>query len=152
LKTQLFGIPMKRSIAILLLTVTASCSYRAFKQSPIMAGASATEFAQVAFVEKNIDKAFSMLDPEAQAYITKENFSQGLTNINTPTTPQSIIATDFEPIPGQEGMNIYITGESDTETFYYRIPMKGTEAKGYRPAGVFRNPGPYPKSPSRHPL
>lgn len=143
----------KQLLAIFLLMVTAAaCSFRAFKQSPIMAAASATEFAQVAFVEKNIDKAFSMLDPEAQAYIGRENFSQGLTKINTPTTPKSINATDYEPIQGQEGMNIYITGESDTETFYYRIPMKGTEQKGYKPAGVFRNPGPYPKSPMRRPL
>ncbi len=117
-----------------------------------MAAASATEFAQVAFVEKNIDKAFSMLDPEAQAYIGKEKFSEGLTRMNTPTAPESIIATDFEPIQGQEGMNIYITGESPNETFYYRIPMRGTQDKGYKPAGLFRNPGPYPKSPMRRPL
>jgi len=139
-------------LAIVLLTVTTACSFRAFKQSPIMAAASATEFAQVAFVEKNVDKAFSMLDPEAQAYITKENFSQGLTKMNSPTAPTSIIATDFEPIQGQEGMNIYVRGENDTETFYYRIPMKGTQDKGYKPAGLFRNPGPYPKSPMRRPL
>ena len=142
---------MKRLIAILLLTATA-CSYRAFQQNPIMAATSATEFAQIAFVEKNIDKAFTMLDPEAQAYITKEKFSQTLTTMNTPTSPKSIVATDFEPIQGQEGMNIYITGESDTETFYYRIPMKGTAGKGYKSVGAFRNPGPYPKSPLRRPL
>jgi hypothetical protein len=144
-------IPTKELLAIFLLTA-AACSFRAFKQNPIMAAASATEFAQVAFVEKNIDKAFSMLDPEAQAYITKENFTQGLMKINTPTAPESIMATDYEPIQGQEGMNIYVTGEGPKETFYYRIPMKGTEQKGYKPAGIFRNPGPYPKSPMRRPL
>ena len=93
-----------------------------------------------------------MLDPEAQAYVGKEKFSQALTQMNTPTAPKSITATDFEPIQGQEGMNIYITGQSDNETFYYRIPMKGTEDKGYKAVGVYRSHGPYPKSPMRHPL
>ena len=113
---------------------------------------SATEFAQAAFVDKDIDKAFSLLHPEAQAYITKEKFSQTLTVMNTPTSPKSIVATDYEPVQGGEGMNIYITGESDTETFYYRIPMKGTQLTGYKPAGFFRNQGPYPKSSLRKPL
>ena len=143
---------MKGLVASLLLTLTAACSFRAFKQNPIMAAASATQFAQAAFVEKNIDKAFSMLDPEAQANITKEKFSEGLTRMNTPTAPESIVATDFEPIQGHEGMNIYVTGESDNETFYYRISMKGTQDKGYKPVGLYRNNGPYPKSPMRRPL
>ena len=143
---------MKRLLAIFFLTMIAACSFRSFKQNPKMAAASATEFAQVAFVEKNIDKAFSMLDPEAQAYVTKEKFSEGLTRMNTPTAPRSITATDFEPVQGQEGMNIYITGEGDKETFYYRIPMKGTEDKGYKAVGLYRNNGPYPNSPMKHPL
>jgi len=58
---------MRKLFTIVLLIVTAACSYRSFKQHPIMAAKSATEFAQVAFVEKDIDKAFSLLDPEAQA-------------------------------------------------------------------------------------
>jgi hypothetical protein len=143
---------MRKLLTIFLLIVTAACSYRSFKQNPQMAAKSATEFAQVAFVEKNIDKAFSMFDPEAQAYVTKEKFSEGLTRMNTPASPKSINATDFEPIQGQEGMNIYITGESDTQKFYYRIPMKGTEDKGYKPVGLYRSDGPYPKSPMRQPL
>ncbi len=117
-----------------------------------MAAASATQFAQVAFVEKNADKAFSLLHPDFQSYITKEKFSEALTTMNTPTSPLSIVTTDYEPIIGEEGMNIYITGENDRETFYYRIPMKGTQQKGYKPAGFFRNSGPYPKSSSRKPL
>jgi hypothetical protein len=148
LKAKNFCIPL---FAVFLLTASA-CWFNASTQSPIMAAASATEFAQVAFVEKNVDKAFSLLHPDAQAYITKEKFSETLTTMNTPTSPKSIVATDYEPVVGEEGMNIYITGESDRETFYYRIPMKGTQRKGYKPAGLFRNTGPYPKTPSRQPL
>ncbi|HET6979018.1 MAG TPA: hypothetical protein VFI24_21980 [Pyrinomonadaceae bacterium] len=140
---------MKKLLTLLLLTVTAACFYRGNRQSPIMAATRATEFAQAAFVEQNKDKAFNLLHPEFQAYTTREKFAQILTAMNTPIAPSSINATDFEPIPGQEAMSIYITGESDRETFYYRIPMKGNVRDGYKPVGIFRNQGPYPKTPSR---
>jgi len=143
---------MKKLLAIFLAVTTTACFYRVSSHSPIMAATSATEFAQVAFVERNADKAFSMLHPDFQAYQTKEKFAQLLTTMNSPTGPLSINATDFEPIVGEDGMNIYITGENDTQTFYYRIVMKGNQNKGYKPIGLFRNPKPYPQSSTRHRL
>jgi len=143
---------MKELLAIFLVVTTTACFYRYASHSPIMAATSATEFAQVAFVERNTDKAFSMLHPDFQAYATKQKFAQVLTAMNSPTAPLSINATYYEPIQGEEGMNIYLTGENDTQTFYYRIPMRGTQDKGYKPVGLFRNPQPFPKSSSRHPL
>ena len=141
-----------QAILVLFLISVTACTYHTSKQKPMMAAASAAEFAQVAFVEQNIDRAFSMLDPEFQAYATKEKFVEVITNMNKPTAPRVVTATEFEPIPGQEGINIYLTGARDTEKFYYRIPMKGSEEKGYKAAGVFRNLGPYPSSGSRQPL
>ncbi len=117
-----------------------------------MAAMSASEFAQVALVKGNADKAFNMLHPDFQANSTREMFARQLTEINSPTAPLSIRATDYEPAQGGEGMYIYFTGESDRQTFYYRILMKGNKQKGYKPMGLFRNPNPYPKSSSRHPL
>lgn len=143
---------MKKLLALLLLTVTAGCFYRATRQSPIMAATSASEFAQAAFVEHDVDKAFNMLHPDFHAITTKEEFTRVLTAMNKPTSPGAIVATDYEPIPGEEGMNIYIRGESDRETFYYRIPMKGSVRQGYKPVGIFRNPGPYPTTSLRRPL
>ena len=144
------ALKMRKLLAILLLTATA-CFYRVSNHSPVMAGTSATEFAQVALVERNYDKAFSMLHPDFQAYTTKEKFSQVLTVINTPTAPKLINATDYEPMQGEE-MNIYLRGETDTETFYYRIPMKGSQDKGYKPVGIFRNQEPYRKSDLMRPF
>lgn len=143
---------IKTFLAVIILMTAASCTSHASKQSPQLAAASAAEFAKVAFVERDIDKAFSMLDPEFQAYATKEKFSEVVTTMNTPTAPTVVTATEFESIPGQEGMNIYLIGENDAEKFYYRIPMKGSEGKGYKAAGVFRSQGPYAPSELRQPL
>ena len=145
------NLPPKKLLTILLLTATA-CTLRSSRQDPIKAAISATEFAQAAVVERNVDKAFNLLHPDFQAYATKEKFAQVLTTMNSPTYPRAIIATDYEPILGQEVMNIYIRGESDTETFYYRIPMKGSVNQGYKPVGIFRSDTPYPKSDLRRPL
>lgn len=114
-------------LASFLLTATTACYYQSFKHSPSLAAASATEFAQVAFVEQNVDKAFSLLHPDFQAYGTKEKLSQVLTTMNTPTAPRTITTTDYEPVIGQEVMIIYLTGENGAEKFYYRILMKGTQ-------------------------
>ena len=141
---------MKKFLVVFLIFMTA-CIHTS-THSPIKAAAGATAFAQAALVEKNVDKAFGLLDPDLQARTSKAEFSEIITKMNTPAAPLSIIATDYEPILGQEGMNIYVTGENDNETFYYRIPMKGTQLKGYKAAGIFRNQGPYPKSPGRQPL
>ena len=142
---------MKELLAIFLVVTATACIYRVGRHSPIMAATSATEFAQAALVERNTDKAFILLHPDFQAYTTKQKFAQFLTAMSSPG-PLSINATHFEPLPGEEGMNIYLTGENDTQTFYYRIPMRGNQDKGYKPVGLFRNQGPYPNSSTRHPL
>jgi hypothetical protein len=142
---------MKTFLAVVIL-LAASCTLHVSKQNPALAAASAAEFAKLAFVERNIDKAFSMLDPEFQAYVTKEKFTEIITTMNTPMAPTVVAATESEPVPGQEGVNIYLIGESGADKFYYRISMKGSEGKGYKAAGVFRSTGPYTPSESRQPL
>lgn len=143
---------MKVFLTVLLLAAFPACTFHASKQNPEAAAASAAEFAKAAFVERNIDKAYGLLDPEFQSYAPREKFAEVITAMNTPTSPAVVTATEFEPIPGQEGMNIYLTGENGAEKFYYRIPMKGSEGRGYKAAGVFRGQGPYAPSESRQPL
>ena len=143
---------MKTFLTVLLLAALPACTFHASKQNPEVAAASAVEFAKAAFMERNIDKAYGLLDPEFQAYAPKEKFVEVITAMNTPASPTVVTATEFEPIPGQEGMNIYLTGENGAEKFYYRIPMKGSEEEGYKAAGVFRGQGPYTPSELRQPL
>lgn len=138
--------------AALALVALAACTFNISRQNPDKAAASAVEFAKAAFVEKDIDKAFSLLEPEFQEYATKEKFTEVITIMNTPSSPTVVTATEFENIPGQDGVNIFLIGERGSEKYYYRIPMKGTDEKGYKPAGVFRIQGQFPASESRQPL
>ncbi len=37
--------------------------------------------------------------------------------------PSEGVATEFEPLPGQQAMGIYLKGARDDETFFYRFLM-----------------------------
>ena len=132
---------MKTFLTFIMLAAIPACSSHASKQNPELAAARAVEFARAAFVDRDIDKAYGLLDPEFQAYAPKEKFVEVITTMNSPISPTVITATEFEPILGQEGMNIYLTGEDGGEKFYYRIPMKGSEGNVIRPRECFVGKG-----------
>lgn len=97
-----------------------------------------------------MDKAYGLLDAEVQSNAPKEKFTEVVMSIVAEISPTVVTATEFEPIPGQEMMNIYLTGEKGAEKLYYRIPMRGNAEKGYRPVGILR--GQYAPSEFRQPL
>jgi len=41
----------------------------------------------------------------------------------------TVRATEYEPIPRQEAVNIFLTGTNKNEKFYYRLTMEGTTEK-----------------------
>ena len=143
---------MKAFLAVIVLTISSACTFYASKQDPDKAAIAAVEFARVAFVEHNVDKAYSLLDPEFQAYAPKEKLAEALATVTSPTPPTIVTATESEPVPGQEGMFIYLIGESGSDKYYYRLAMKGSEGKGYKVAGIFRNQGSYPPAELKRPL
>jgi hypothetical protein len=63
-----------------------------------------------------------------------------------------LMATDFEPMPGQTAMSIYLTGKNDNEDFYYRLVMQGTTQTGYTVSGFYRGSTAYPASKLRQTL
>jgi hypothetical protein len=139
-----------KAIVLSVLAATAGCSGHASKQDPDKAAASAIAFARAALVERDMDKAYSLLDPEVQSNAPKEKFVEVAMSIVADISPTLVTATEFEPIPGQEMMNIYLTGEKGAEKIFYRIPMRGNAEKGYKAVGILR--GQYAPSQSRQPL
>lgn len=67
------------------------------------------------------------------------------------TFPSRVSATEYEPMPGQKSMLIYLQGSGSGEEFYYRLVMAGDASSGYRVSGLYRGSQPYPPS-KRHPL
>ncbi len=119
---------------------------------PDMAATAAEEFARVAFVEQDSRRAYDLTADELKKAWTLDVFVKNMTELHHSRYPSQVAATDYEPIPGQPAMNVFLRGQNGDEEFYYRFTMLGTEERGYRVMGFFRGSGPYPPSPSRKSL
>lgn len=137
-------------IILLVLATIPNCTLHASKQDPEKAADIAIAFAKAALIDRDVNKAYDLLDPEAQSNVPKDRFAEILKDMTSESMVSVVTATEFEPMPGQDGINIYLTGDNGREKFYYRIPMKGNGDTGYKPFGLLR--GQYAPSDSRQPL
>lgn len=117
-----------------------------------MAGEQAQHFAEVAFVEREVSKAYGLLSESGKSYGSAKQFRELINNKHPSAFPSFVTATDYEPVPGQTKVNIYIYGENGSEKFYYRMITEGSQESGYRVSGFDRKNTPYPQSDLRKPL
>jgi len=118
-----------------------------------MASAQAERFADAAFIEHDLDVAYSLLTPEMKKQLSPQQFKDLLAKMHPSTQyPDAVNATDYEPVPGQRGMNIFLFGQTGVERFYYRLYMEGTKESNYAVGGLWRNDGPYPPTTMRQRL
>lgn len=116
------------------------------------AAIAAIEFATVLLGQRDVARAYALWSDDARAQIPFDAFSSMIAGMHPSGMPGRVDAIEFEPVPGQEAMQIFLRGEAGGEMFYYRFAMQGTVEKGYQVAGVFRGSGPYPPSTLRQPL
>jgi hypothetical protein len=115
------------------------------------AAAAATRFAQTAFVQKDYAAAYGLLSREFLGKVAQPQLADIVAKMHPKGYPTEIHATEFEPLPGQRGMVIYLLGKSSGEEFYYRFVLEGDSSAGYRVSGLFRGGGAYPAG-NRRPL
>jgi hypothetical protein len=124
-----------------------SCTMTPISHDEEMAAKSAVEFAKVALIEHDSQNGYSLLSESAKKAISFEKYSQALAQVHPSSYPKSLTADEFEPMPGQKSIYIYVHGENGSEKFYYRFTMEGTARTGYKVLGIYRGDGPY--SPSK---
>ncbi len=98
----------------------------------------ASMFSNLAFINQDYEKAYSILSEQSKASGTLEQFKQTILSMHPSGFPQKVTATEFEPIPGQKAMNIFLIGENEKEKFYYRLVMIGTKQSGYKTGSFVR--------------
>ncbi len=145
------GASMTRAIAGTI-AVAALAGCNVLSHDPEAAARRAAEFAVVAFVQNDANGSFALLADDMKKATSPEAYRRALSQMHPALHPLSVTATEFEPIPGQKGMSIFLRGENASESFFYRLAMQGTSDTGYRVAGLFRGSGPYPPSPMRKKL
>ena len=109
----------------------ASCA-GSVKHDETLAARRAIEFAQFAFVDKNFDKAYELLSDGGKRHLSLEKFKETITRMHPRSFPTKVTATEFQPMPGEKAIWIYLAGQNSEAQFQYRLTMEMTENGDYK--------------------
>jgi hypothetical protein len=135
-----------RRLAALALFIGLAGCVKSISHDEVAAGKSAVEFARVAFVKRDTENSYALLSDSTKRYVPLEKFKEVLSRLHPKAFPKSVSATEYEPMPGEKAMYVFLEGENAGERFHYRLTMEGTAATGYRVLRLDRASSPYPSS------
>jgi hypothetical protein len=140
--------PKVITASFLVLSTLVACSPvpTLLNHSPSMAREQAQRFAELAFVERDFGKAYELLSESGKSRGSTEQFREFIVKKHPSVFPLFVNTTDYEPIPGQNKMSIYVYGENGSDRFYYQLIMVGVQETGYKVAGFDRADAPSPQS------
>lgn len=113
------------------------------------AGKRAEEFAQVVFVKQDIETGYALLAEGTRRYVSPDQFKAVVSKMHPRGFPKTVTALEYEPMPGEKAIYVFLTGDHSGEHFYYRLTMEGTAATGYRVLRLDRASQPYSPSDER---
>jgi hypothetical protein len=119
---------------------------------PAMAGKKAEEFAQIVFVKQDIENGYPLLSDATRRYVSREQFKAVLAKLHPRAYPKNVTASEYEPMPGEKAIYVFLMGENSGERFYYRLTLEGTATTPYRILRLDRSTEPYPSSSDKKKL
>ena len=112
-----------------------------------LAGKRAVEFARLAFVRQDDEKAYALLSDSAKRYVPLQKFKETLSRVRPHVRPSTVTATEYEPMPGEKAIYISIVvGENPDEQSEYTATMEGSSSTDYRVAKIIRGASYLPSS------
>src|SRR6185503_16576229 len=106
----------------------------------VAATKTALEFGRDAFVIQDTENAYASLSDSAKRYVTRETFKESLLKMHPQGFPTGVTVAEYQPIPGEKRMYVYLTGKNAHGRLHYDLTMEGDAATGYRVA-VFERGG-----------
>jgi hypothetical protein len=106
----------------------------------------AEEFARVAFVRHDVENGYALLAEATKRYVSPAQFKEVLVKMHPNNFPRTVVASEYEPMPGEKAIYIFLNGENGSEHFYYRLTMQGTATADYRVLRFDRSTQPYSSS------
>jgi hypothetical protein len=116
------------------------------KHDEVAAGKKAEEFAKITFVRQDIENGYAFLADATKRYVSLEQFKIVISKLHPKAFPKTVTASEYQPMPGEKAIYIFLVGDNSGEHFYYRLTMEGTRTTGYRVLRFDRSTGPYPPS------
>ena len=92
----------------------------------------ALEFARIVLIDKNIEKGYALLAANGKRHVPIDKFKQTIEAMNARGFPSRVTAIDYEPMPGEQAIYIYLRGQAGDEAIQYRVTLEGSEADDYR--------------------
>lgn len=119
------------SSMLALCALVASCA-ESTQHNENLAAKRAIEFAQVTLVNKNLDKGYELLAAGGKRHISLDKFKETVTRLHPRDFPTKVIAKEYQPMPGEKAMWIYLTGQNGEDQFQYRLTMEATANGDYK--------------------
>jgi len=102
------------------------------KHDETLAGKRAVEFARAALIDKDLKKSYQLLSEGGKRHVPFDKFKQTILSMNARGYPSRVTATDYEPMPGEQAIYVFLRGQNGDEQIQYRITLEGTAAAGYK--------------------
>ena len=122
----------RRLLIIGLVTIALASCAGTVKHDETLAAKRAIEFAQFVFIDKNFAKGYELLSDGGKRHLPLEKFTETLTRMHPRSFPTKVTATEFQPMPGEKAIWIYLAGQNAEDQFQYRLTMEATETGDYR--------------------
>jgi len=102
------------------------------KQDENLAAQRAIEFAQIVLVNKNFDQGYQLLSDGGKRHISLAKFKETMTRLHPRGFPTGVTAKEYQPMPGENVLWIYLSGENPEDHFHYRLTMEATASGDYK--------------------
>jgi hypothetical protein len=119
-----------RGLVIFLLLIN-SCA-QSMKHDETAAARRAIEFAQAAFVDRKFDQAYELLSAGGKRHLSLEKFKETITRMHSRGFPTKVAAKEFQPMPGENAIWIYLEGQNSEDQFGYRLTMESDGHGDYK--------------------
>jgi len=120
------------SLILALIATIAGCA-ESVKHDEALAAKRALEFARVVFLDKDLDKGYTLLSDNGKRHIPLDKFKQTITAMHPRGYPDRVTAIEYEPMAGEKAIYIFLTGRNaDDQSFNYRVTMEGTADTDYK--------------------
>jgi hypothetical protein len=118
-------------IALAMTVVLMSCG-DSMKHDEGLAGTRAIEFAQAVFVDRNFEKGYDLLSDGGKRHLSREKLKETVTRTHPRGFPVKVTAKEFQPMPGEKAIWIYLAGQNSEDQFGYRLTMEANGKGDYK--------------------
>lgn len=142
---------MKLAVGLVLVATALGC-VRSTPDFPSNAASEAESFVRLTVVDRDYDSAYALLTPGFREVNTVANLRGLIAGLHSDGRPTQVSAIEYESLPGEESVNIYLLGNNGASSFYYQVVMLGLPGDDHVVGGLSRGSDPYPPSEWRLPL